>query len=191
MKRTALSGLLAVAVVAGCVPTMQPVYTEQDLVFDPAIVGFWRQKDSVATWDFTQAGEKEYQLVYTDNEGRTGRFIARVANVGGVRFLDLFPIKEDLRSNEFYKFHLMPIHTVYVVKQTTPNLQLAGFDLNWLDKYLAQNPDALQHTTYNGQRLITASTPELQAFLLEHQEHFTGTFELLAEAGAATGAPVE
>jgi hypothetical protein len=98
-----------------------------------------------------------------------------------VQFLDLFPIKDDVNANEFYKFHLMPIHTAYVVRQTSPHPQLAGFDLNWLDAYLTERPEALEHTTYNGQRLITASTAELQAFLLEHQDQFTGVFELVSQ----------
>jgi len=182
MQRSMLVGLLIIIVAAGCVPTLQPVYTERDLIFDTAVLGFWRQQESTATWDFAQAGEKEYLLRYTDQDGRTGQFNARLANVGGVKFLDLFPIKEDLASSEFYKFHLLPIHTVYVVRQTTPNLQLDGFDLEWLDKFLAENPDALPHSTYNGQRLITASTEQLQSFLLEHQAQFTATFELAKEA---------
>jgi hypothetical protein len=179
MKRIALLFVLGFAVAAGCVPTLNPVYTDRDLVFDPALVGFWTQQDSPATWRFTKSGDKEYELVYTDNHGQSGRFQARLANVGGVRFLDLFPIKDDVPSNEFYKFHLMPIHTAYVVRQTTPHPQLAGFDLNWLNEYLTERPDALPHSTYNGQRLITASTEELQAFLLEHQEQFSGVFELM------------
>jgi hypothetical protein len=181
MKRTTIVAILAVAIV-GCVPTLHPVYTDQDLTFDPAVLGIWRQQDSTATWNFTKGGEKEYLLTYTDNEGRSGNFTARLADVGGVRFLDLFPVKEDLASSEFYKFHLMPIHTVYIVRETSPELQLSGFDLNWLDEYLGQNPEALQHSTYNGQRLITASTDELQAFLLEHQDRFSANFELVKQS---------
>jgi hypothetical protein len=94
----------------------------------------------------------------------------------------LYPVKEELESSEFYKFHLLPIHTVYIVRQTSPDLKLAGFDLKWLDEFLQQNPDALQHSTYNGQQLVTASTEELQAFLLEHQGHFNVDFELAKDA---------
>lgn len=179
MKRTTLFIWLGIAIAAGCVPTLQPVYTEKDLVFEPALVGYWKQQDSTATWDFSKSGDKAYDLVYTDQEGRTGRFTARLANIGGLQFLDLFPVKEDVAANEFYKFHLMPIHTAYVVRQTGPHPKLAGFDLGWLDTFLTEQPGALQHTTYNGQRLITATTDELQAFLLEHQDRFTIEFELV------------
>jgi hypothetical protein len=181
MKRSTIIGMLAVVLV-GCVPTLNPVYTQRDLIYDAALLGFWRQRESTATWNFTKAGEKEYALAYTDTEGRSGTFTARLANVGGVQFLDLYPVKDELESSEFYKFHLLPIHTVYIVRQTSPDLKLAGFDLKWLDEYLQQNPDALQHSTYNGQQLVTASTEELQAFLLEHQGHFNVDFELAKDA---------
>lgn len=179
MKRTAVLVSFALAMAVGCVPTLNPVYTEKDLSFDAALVGHWTQKDAPATWTFTKSGEKGYELVYTDDQGRSGRFVARLANVGGVKLLDLYPVKEDVQANEFYKFHLMPIHTAYLVRQTSPHPQLAGFDLKWLDTYLTQHPDALANSMHNGQRLITASTDDVQAFLLEHQDQFEGSFDLV------------
>jgi hypothetical protein len=149
------------------------VYTESDLVFEPALVGVWQQQDSPATWAFTQRGDKTYELVFTDNGGRSGRFEAHLARVGGATFLDLFPDTTDVTGNDFHQFHLVPIHTVYVVEATEPNLTLAGIDYNWLEQYLAENPGAIPFVTFNGRKMITASTEELQNFLVEHREQFT------------------
>lgn len=168
--------ILIVAAAVGCVPSMQPSYTEKDLTFDPQLVGLFQQ--ATATWDFTKTGDKEYQLIYTDEEGRSGRFIAHLAAVGGARFLDLHPVKGDVQANEFYKFHLLPIHTTYLVQQTSPDVKLAGLDMRWLNEYLAANPEAIQNTTFDNQHLITAPTVELQAFLLEHRDKFTVVFDL-------------
>jgi hypothetical protein len=92
--------------------------------------------------------------------------------------LDLFPVKDDGVASEFYKFHLMPIHTSYLLRTTDSGLELAGLDLKWLKDYLAANPEAIEHTTFKGQILITAATDDLQPFLLEHQDRFTVVFEL-------------
>jgi hypothetical protein len=178
MKRSAIIAAVALVVAAGCLPLAQPVYHEADLVFDPAVLGRWQQQDSNATWNFSRSEGKEYELVYTDNDGRSGRFIAHVAEFGGVRVLDLFPVKEEVAANEFYKFHLMPIHTAYLMRKTDSGMELAGFDLNWLKEYLTSNPSALEHTSFDGQLLITASTDEVQAFILEHQAQFSGVFTL-------------
>ena len=178
MKRLPVLFAVALLLAAGCLPLAQPVYHDADLVFDEAVLGRWQQQDSRATWDFTRGEAKEYGLVYTDDEGRSGRFSAHVAEFGGVRVLDLFPVKEEVAANEFYKFHLMPIHTAYLMRKTDAGMELAGFDLNWLKEYLTSHPDALEHTSFNGQLLVTASTDEVQAFILEHQAQFSGVFTL-------------
>jgi hypothetical protein len=175
----AYAAMLVVAVIAGCVPSLQPSYSEKDLVFDPVFLGAWTQTNSTAGWNFTQTGEKEYQLVYTDEEGRAGRFVGHLAEFSGRRYLDLFPVKGDVTANEFYKFHLLPIHTTYLVKQTTPSLQLAGLDMAWLNDYLKDHADAIPHSQFDGQKLITASTPQLQSFLTQFHDKFTVVFELV------------
>lgn len=178
MKRPSSAAALLLIVAAGCLPLAQPAYHESDLVFDPAVIGLWQQDDGPARWDFSHAGEKDYLLVYTDTEGRSGRFLARIGEFGGIRVLDLFPVKEDIEANEFYRFHLMPIHTAYLMRKTDAGMELAGFDLNWLTEYLTSHPEALEHTSFNGQLLVTASTDEVQAFILEHQAQFSGVFQL-------------
>lgn len=186
MQRSTIASALALLLAAGCLPLAQPAYHDSDLVFDKAVIGRWQQQDSRATWDFSRGEAQEYGLVYTDDEGHSGRFTAHIAEFGGVRVLDLFPVKEEVAANEFYKFHLVPIHTAYLMRKTDAGLELAGFDLNWLKEYVTSHPDALEHTSFNGQLLITASTDEVQAFILEHQAQFSGVFTLAPIGGQVT-----
>jgi hypothetical protein len=169
--------LLAVAI-AGCLPSLNPVYRPENLVFDPSVIGVWKQPKSTETWKFTKRDDKSYSLVYTDERGQQGRFIACLADIGGKRFLDLFPDEGELKGTGFYKFHLVPIHTIYLVQRTEPTLQLAALNYPWLDDYLADNPSAIEHATFGGRTLITASTEQVQAFALIHQHAFTTSLEL-------------
>ncbi len=73
---------------AGCVPSLNPLYTDQDLIFDSALLGVWTDKDSKETWAFTEAGEKEYKLLYTEEDGRKGEFKAHLLKIEGKTFLD-------------------------------------------------------------------------------------------------------
>src|SRR6266581_3062484 len=94
MKKTLLAlVLVALCGVVGCIPTsINPLYTGQDLVFDPALLGVWRSEgDSKDTWAFEKTGDSEYKFVYTDDEGKTGQFEAHLLKLGHTRFLDLFP----------------------------------------------------------------------------------------------------
>ena len=176
--KTKLLGLIALTLLVGCVPSLNPVATEDQWIFDPGVVGVWVQPKAGDRWEFTKRDDTSYRLLYTDKDGQQGRFIAHLADVDGTRFLDLFPEEQNLDASGFYKFHLVPIHTTYMVQETTPNLKLAGFDMGWLNEYLSANPDAIQNTTFDSQHLVTAPTVDLQAFLLEHRDHFTVVFEL-------------
>ena len=171
--RTTLVGTLFLA---GCVPTLNSVYTEADLVFKSSVLGVWKQGNTKATWEFTKHGEKEYRLVITDKTGKSGRFIAHFARIDDTTFLDLTVEKPKTGANTFYQYHLLPIHSVYMVKKLEPNLQLATFDIRWLNRYLKSHPDSIQHSTQGNRKLITAPTKKLQAFLLEHKDRFTTQF---------------
>ena len=170
--------IASLLLVAGCLPSLHSVYTEEDLVFEPEIVGFWKLEKSPQTWDFSKRDEKSYDMVFTDKNGQSGRFVAHLCRVEDTLFLDLFPRQEKIDATAFYKYHLLPIHTVYMVKQTRPSLELVSIDLNWLKQYLADHPDELSHSTHNNRTLITASTTELQKFLVVHKDRFTGSFKL-------------
>lgn len=181
--RTKLGGwaLVALTLLAGCIPSLNPMYTDQQLIFDTNVLGVWVQSNSQNQWEFTKRDATSYRLVYTDQDGQQGRFIARLADVDGTRFLDLFPEETEFDASGFYKFHLVPIHTIYLVKQTEPQLELAAIDYKWLDKYLTDHPDAVQFATFNGRKMLTAPTSDVQAFVLKHKEMFSGDFNLVRQ----------
>jgi hypothetical protein len=179
MNAKYLGGAIAVLVaVAGCIPSLNPIYLRENLVFDPAVIGEWKQPKSNERWQFTKRDEKSYNLVYTDEQGQQGRFIAHLADIQGIRVLDLFPNEAQLDANGFYKFHLVPIHTVYLVRRTQGSVELAGINYAWLEDYLADHPQAIQHATFGGRKMITAPTEQVQSFVLAHQDAFTEVFQL-------------
>ncbi len=153
---------------AGCVPSLNPLYTEQDLIFDAALLGVWTDKDSIETWELMKADEKQYKLVYTDEDGKTGEFTAHLLKADGKTFLDLAPVEPLLPQNDFYKGHFLPIHTFALISQTAPTVQISFLEPEWLRKFLAKNPTALRHAKMEDEMLLTASPKELQKFLLAH-----------------------
>jgi hypothetical protein len=171
-------GLVALTLFAGCVPSLNAVYTNENLVFDPAVVGVWLQPGSKATWDFSKRDDTSYRLIYTDKDGHTGVFTAHLANVEGTLFLDLYPEQVPIEANSFYKFHLVPIHTIYLVRRTEPALELAAINYQWLEKYLTEHPHAIPFATFDGRKMLTAPTADVQAFVLEHKQMFSGDFNL-------------
>ncbi len=171
-------GVLALILVVGCVPSLNPVYTDRDVYFDPALLGTWVQEGDNGTWEFGKHDGKSYRLTITDKEGRQGRFVATLAKIDDTMFLDLYPEAVQSQSSDFYMAHHVSIHTIYMVKESEPTLTFGVMDLKWMNEYLADNPDALQCSQFNGRKLITAPTEQLQAFLMEHKDKFTGEFKL-------------
>lgn len=170
--------LMGLTIFAGCVPSLNPVYTDETVVFEPALIGDWRQPDSKARWEFDKADARSYRLVYTDDQGQQGRFIGRLARLEGELFLDLYPEDPQFDASGFYKFHLVPIHTIYRVRTTQPKLELAAIDFKWLDEYLTSHPQEIEFATFSGRKLITAQTAAVQKFVVAHKDHFTSDFPL-------------
>ena len=178
MKKTLLPvALAALCGMAGCLPTsINPLYTDKDLAFDPALAGVWSDKDdSKETWTFEKTGEKSYKFVYTESDGKAGQFEARLLKIGDTRFLDFFPDESgiaEMNRSDFYKIHLVRTHSFLKVSQIEPTLQMTPLDLKWLREFLGKNPQAIRHEKIgdgdDAQIVLTASTAELQKFVLTH-----------------------
>lgn len=162
--------------IAGCIPSVHPIYTPKDVVFNPALLGTWAKKDAKKEkWVFTEGESKgpkktptSYHLDYTDDEGRPGRFVVHLVKVGDHWFLDLYPEDPKLKQNGFYQLHLFPVHTFLLVREITPELRLSPMAVDWFKELIQEHPEALRHEIEGDRILVTASTRELQAFLLAH-----------------------
>jgi len=153
---------------AGCVHTLNPLYTEQDLIFDAALLGVWTDSDSKETWELTKAGEKQYRLTYKDENGKTGEFTAHLLKVEGKKFMDLTPIKPILSQNDFYKGHFLATHTFAQIIQNGPKFQISYLESKWLKDFLDKNPAAVSHVKIADEILLTDSPNNLQKILLTH-----------------------
>ena len=162
-----LVGTLAL-ILGGCVPSLHPFYVDKDVAFDPSVLGTWSDKESKETWEFTKHGERGYKLLYTDDEGRQGRFIVYRFRLAGNTLLDLYPEEPEFQASEVYKNHVLRLHTFALVQHTESKAQLEFLDLDWLQRFLADHPAALQHEMVTDRLILTAPTLELQKFLLIH-----------------------
>ena len=169
MKNTAKLLMLGILLMlSGCVSSLNPIYTEQDLIFDAGLLGVWTDEEATESWAFTFSDENEYKVVYTDEKGKKGEFKAHLLKTEGKTFLDLTPVRPQLSQNDFYKSHFLALHTFVQILQTSPTVQISYLEPEWLKKYLDKNPSALRHEKISGEILLTASPKELQKFLLTH-----------------------
>ena len=183
MKRIILTAAgLALLLATGCIVTsVNPLCTEKDLVFDPALVGAWSEGEGKDTWAFEKAGAKRYKLLHTDEKGRTGEFEAHLLKLDKYQFLDLHLIdpgeKEEWQINQLAALAIImrPGHLFFKISQIQPALQVSALSEDWLNKLLEKDPRAIQHErihfgTNDHRNVLTASTKDLQKFILKYVE---------------------
>lgn len=191
MKKMTLMFVAALAaVLTGCIPSVNPFYTEQDVSFDPRLVGLWQKSGEQETWQFEKEGEKAYKLTLTDKDRRRGVLKARLFKQSDDLYLDVTPTDCEFASDQadIIGACMMPGHLLIRVAQVEPTLKLAFFDFDWLAKHLEKDPGALAHHAEEKRLLLTASTRELQQFVARHRaegELFQKPEELVRQASPA------
>jgi hypothetical protein len=170
MKRM-IAVISAVCFIVGCIPSLHPLYTENDLIFEKSLIGTWVDGNPENSWTFSQSGEKEYKLIYTD-DGKPGEFVVHLLKIKDKMFMDLYPAEPELKTdNGFYKAHLIPAHTFMLVKQIEPTLQMAFLNPDKLKEIIKKDPKAVKHEKLgkdDDMDIFTASTQELQDFIMKN-----------------------
>ena len=181
-KITYLAILVVVSLIAGCVQSLHPLFTEKDLVFNAALVGSWVDKEGKDTWTFEKSTKDSYAVIHHQLEfegyigskeipGATSRFQAHLVKLGQFLFLDLFPEKpETIVRNDLHNFQLIPVHTFWRVWFDGDVFRTAILDNGWLKKMLDEKKINIVHDRVDNQIILTAPTKELQTLVLKYAE---------------------
>ncbi len=185
LTRKLLFYLLA-AILGGCVPVMSlhPLYTEKDVIFEEKLLGTWLDDPNgpETIWEFQcpEEAEKEYKLIFSDEEGKKGLFATRLVKLGGRFFLDVYPANfpcgdiEDPNKKDwlpYNSFFFVPAHTFIKIDSIGSELKMRLTDDENMETLLKENPNAVKFETLEDDRIVlTASTKELQAFVLKYAD---------------------
>ena len=174
---------LLAALLGGCVPVMSlhPLYTEKDVVFEERFLGKWVDDPNSpdTTWEFNRVEETNnaYNLVFSDEEGKKGSFVAHLVKLGSRLFLDVYPNEppweiEDPNKLElpYNSFFLIPAHTFIKIDFNGPQLKMWLTNDEEMKKLLKEEPNAVKHTFIEDKLILTAPTKELQEFVLKYAD---------------------
>ncbi len=151
----------------GCAPSLHPFFTDESVVFNESLLGVWLSDDGEKC-KFTKRGDDHYELLYVDDE--PARFEARLIELGGKTFLDLYP-KPLGDGNGLYLANFAPAHTLARVTIGQGWFSIEMMDGDWLKKLSDQNQLDLAHERLdNGMIVLTAPTRELRALALKHAD---------------------
>jgi hypothetical protein len=181
-KRNIIVAAAVAILLAACIPSINPFYTEKDVVFEKKLLGEWREKenaDEPQIWNFEEGTEKAYKLTVTEKEGKHGEFEAHLFKLKQDYFLDIVATEIGTNVADLITASMIPGHLLFRVPQIEPELKLAAFDFDWLDKHLKEHPKSLAHHRDNDRIVLTAETADLQSFVMKH----LGEDELFAKPG--------
>ena len=166
---------------SGCLTTLHPIFTEKDIVFKPELLGKWiKDKDIVEITSL--ASEKDIELpekirAIKDKgyliKGDDERYIVFLARIGPHLYFDYYPLlSEEAKRNadEFYIQHIVRRHFSYRVDIVSNNsFELSQLDGEFLETLIKQKKIRISHeTSYDGEIIITASTWELQQYIIKY-----------------------
>jgi hypothetical protein len=185
-----LAGLLG-----SCVPVMSlhSLFTEENIVFDEKLLGTWVDDPTSpkGTWEFKRVTdiaqkdwelappkkpEKAYKLLLSNEEGAKGSFFAHLVRLEGRLFLDIFPSQlpcAQLDPKQDWVFNtafLIPGHSFAVIDSIEPQLKIRWTNEDEMEKFLKEQPNALKHELVEDKIVLTASTDELQKFVLKYAD---------------------
>ena len=169
--------LITLSLLAGCVPSVFPIYGDRDLIFDPALLGVWTNEDSSEIYVVTGTGRAvraaergiarphSYRVAFIDEDCDRGSFVMHLASIDGSKFLDIHPVEPDDEAL------MLPTHLFFRLDEQVGSVAtLRTMNPEWLERYLEHDPEAIEHVKVNGDIVLTATTAELQSFHLEHRQ---------------------
>jgi hypothetical protein len=182
-------GAVVAVLVSGCgVPSLYPLYTDKDPVFDPALIGTWSMKDGPIL-KFTKGPNKSYELICTDKKG-SAKFETHLIRLGKNLFLDTFPIDSGLGQNEFYAIHLIPAHMFIKVDLKGNELGIKVLNPEWFKEGIEKKRFQIKYEVLSNRFLLTAPSRELQAFVTRYaDEAFSSEGEVMHRVTATTTRP--
>ena len=161
--------LVLIIPLAGCyVSSLQPFYRADDLIFEKALIGEWRNDDGKSRLTFTQAGEDSYLIFNSDEDGLNG-YEGHLLEIDGRRYLDVFAWKP-ARKRAFEDLHAIPVHSLWQVKLDGDKLWLVPMQKDRVKELIEKPGSLIPIQPVNDELVLTAPTEELQEWVRLNQK---------------------
>ena len=152
--------------------SVSPFVSGTDVAYDPKLVGTWVDEDGEESAVIVREGNG-YDIAYTEDPGKIGRFHGVLGRLGSRMVLDVVPKDLPVDKGGLYRDLLMPTHGIIVIDAIDNNsLTMRALDSEEIAKLLAARPSLVAHVLVGfGARedgiVLTAPTPDVRKFLSE------------------------
>jgi hypothetical protein len=171
--------------------TLHPIFTPGDLLIDNRLPGKWKSGEGYTEFEpATKVARDEipenlrpfvnkfYLCTRRDDDGTTGsRDLVFLVKIGNNYFVDMYPLPTEKTKNidEFFNSHELKMHTISKLEFKNGGMKLVGFKDNYVEDLIKNREVRIKHSFVSApddenekEIVITASTKELQTFLLKY-----------------------
>ena len=178
-----------IILLASCLTTLHPIFTEKDLVSDARLYGKWSKEDgSTASYQVAHTSDvknlspsiqrnasKVYMLEERDAKGKLqSKQYAFMVKLGKYYYMDFYPVgaKEVDNEEKFFAAHYIPMHSIYRIRfKDDHSFDIQQLDAGYLENLIKNKKIRISHeVTEDGNYVITAPTEELQKYIIKYSD---------------------
>ena len=117
---------MALVSLPGClVLSLNPVYTDDSLIWDAELLGKWHDADDNVLVDIQRGEWRSYRIHY-EHPIESGDLTGYLTTIGDERYLDVMPIRGADRGS-----FLVPVHAILRVRLHGDTLDVAPLSYDW------------------------------------------------------------
>ena len=182
---------LLLLLLSGCLTTLYPIFQEKDIVFNENLLGYWKYTEGKEKEKkfieykkipmdrrpelppgIRGISDKGYWVSRMDSLGQTtGEYFVFLAKIEKNYYLDYYPAESPAHKivGKNYKDHIIKVHSSYKCDFTDKDhFEIKQFAQSFLDKLISDNKINIRHEVVEGKNIITASTEDLQKFIIPY-----------------------
>ena len=146
-----------------------PLFTENDIVYNPGLIGTWIDHKNGDTFSFQKSGEKSYEVVLHEQmgKGRVNReaYTVQLGQIDKFWFIDSYPSKKNGGGHHAVSAHILS--RIWIDRDT---LRMASLESDWLRAMIDADKIHIAHVRRDDDIILTATTEELRAFVVRFAE---------------------
>ena len=168
---------IALAGTEGClVLSLNPLYDDDSIGWDPALIGSWRDADDNVSLEIQADEWRSYRIHYV-HPIETGDLTGYLTTVGDHRYLDVMP----LRGKDYGSF-LAPVHATLRVRLDGDTLEVVPLSYDWFSERSRRGRIAGLSNVFDQKQNALITSPTVP---------FRNWLRVQPADGAVFGAPAE